>query len=139
MPDYYDRYERRAPRARETALLRDLRGILGVAKPRAASLRFQLKGVEIDEIKSRNDLARIPVLRKADLMQRQKESPPFGGASATRPAALQHLLMSRGRGFQFAGHARDWWSAGRLVCGRPAQRRYRSQLLFVSLCPRRPH
>jgi phenylacetate-CoA ligase len=115
MPDYYDRYERRAPRARETALLRDLRGILGVAKPRAASLRFQLKGVEIDEIKSRSDLARIPVLRKADLMQRQKESPPFGGASATRPAALQHLLMSRGRGFQFAGHARDWWSAGRAL------------------------
>lgn len=115
MPDYYDRYEKRAPRARETALLRDLRGILGVAKPRAASLRLQLKGVEIDEIRTRSDLAQIPVLRKADLARRQKELPPFGGASSTRPAALQHLLMSPDHSFHFAGHARDWWNAGRAL------------------------
>jgi phenylacetate-CoA ligase len=115
MPDYYDRYERRAPRARETALLRDLRAILGVAKPRAASLRLQLKGIDIDQLKTRADLARIPVLRKAELIRRQNETPPFGGASATRPAALQHLLMSPNRGFQFAGHAKDWWNAGRAL------------------------
>ncbi|MGB8277022.1 MAG: phenylacetate--CoA ligase family protein [Methylovirgula sp.] len=115
MTDYYDRYERRAPRSRDAALLRDLRGILGVAKPRAAGLRLQLKGIEIDSLKTRADLAQIPVLRKADLTVRQKEMPPFGGACATRPGALQHLLMSSGHTFQPEGHAKDWWNCARAL------------------------
>lgn len=115
MADYYDRYERRAPRSREAALLRDLRGILSVSKARAATLRMQLKGIDVDQIKTRADLAPIPVLRKSDLGARQKEMPPFGGACATRPGALQHLLMSRDRTFQPQGHAKDWWNSARAL------------------------
>jgi phenylacetate-CoA ligase len=115
MPDYYDRYERRGPRAREAALFRDLRAVLGVAKARAPNLRSQLKGIEIDRLKTRADLAHVPVLRKADLLLRQSEVPPFGGACATRPAALQHLLMSPDHSFQPAGPAKDWWNVGRAL------------------------
>ncbi len=115
MADYYDRYERRAPRSREAALLRDLRGILSVGKSRAAILRLQLKGIEIDQLKARADLAQIPVLRKSDITARQKETPPFGGACATRPGALQHLLMSPGQVLQPEGHAKDWWNSARAL------------------------
>jgi len=115
MADYYDRYERRPPRSREAALLRDLRGILNVAKSRAGNLRAQLKDTDIDSLKSRADLARIPVLRASDLEIRQKEMPPFGGASATRPAALQHLFMSSPDRFQLQGHAKDWWNSARAL------------------------
>lgn len=115
MTDYFDRYERRPPRSREAALLRDLRGILNVAKSRAGSLRVQLKDIEIDSLKSRADLARIPVLRGEELKTRQKEMPPFGGACATRPAALQHLLMSALDSFQPQGQAKDWWNSGRAL------------------------
>lgn len=115
MADYYDRYERRASRSREVALLRDLRGILSVSKARATTLRMQLKGIEVDEIKTRADLARIPVLRKSDLIARRKETSPFGGACGTRPGALRHLLMSRDRTFQPAGHAKDWWNSARAL------------------------
>ncbi|WP_219319769.1 phenylacetate--CoA ligase family protein [Methylovirgula sp. HY1] len=115
MADYYDRYERRAPRSREAALLRDLRGILSVSKARAATLRMQLKNIEVDQIKTRADLAQIPVLRKADLVARQKEMPPFGGACGTRPGALQHLLMSRDVTFQPEGQAKDWWNSARAL------------------------
>jgi phenylacetate-CoA ligase len=115
MADFYDRYERRAPRSRDAALLRDLRGILNVAKSRASALRTQLKGIEIDSLKTRSDLAQIPILRKADLISRQEETPPFGGACATRPGALQHLLMSPGATFQPEGHAKDWWNSARAL------------------------
>lgn len=115
MADFYDRYETRAPRSRDAALLRDLRGILSVAKARAASLRHQLKDIELDSLKSRADLAQIPVMRKADLAARQKETPPFGGACATRPGALLHLLMAEGAAFLPEGHAKDWWNAARAL------------------------
>jgi phenylacetate-CoA ligase len=115
MADFYDRYETRAPRSRDAALLRDLRGILSVAKARAAGLRHQLKGVELDSLKGRADLAQIPVVRKADLTGREKDMPPFGGACATRPGALLHLLMAEGAVFLPEGHAKDWWNAARAL------------------------
>ncbi len=115
MADFYDRYETRAPRSRDAALLRDLRGILSVAKARAAGLRHQLKGVELDSLKGRADLALIPVVRKADLTAREKEMPPFGGACATRPSALLHLLMAQDAVFLPEGHAKDWWNAARAL------------------------
>jgi phenylacetate-CoA ligase len=115
MTDYYDRYERRAPRSREASLLRDLRGILNVTKSRAGSLRAQLKDIDIDSLKTRADLARVPVLRAADLNQRQKEMPPFGGACATRPGALNRLLMAGPERFQPQGHAKDWWNSARAL------------------------
>ncbi|HTJ01500.1 MAG TPA: AMP-binding protein [Methylovirgula sp.] len=115
MPEFYDRYETRAPRSRDAALLRDLRGILSVAKSRAAGLRHQLKNIELDSLKGRADLAQIPVVRATDLTGREKEMPPFGGACATRPGALLHLLMAQGAVFLPEGHAKDWWNAARAL------------------------
>jgi phenylacetate-coenzyme A ligase PaaK-like adenylate-forming protein len=115
MADFYDRYERRAPRSREAALLRDLRGILSVGKARAPILRAQLKGIDIDALKTRADLAQIPVLRRSELREKQREVLPFGGACATRPAALLHLLMSRGKMSHPQGQAKDWWNSARAL------------------------
>ena len=115
MADSYDRYEKRAPRSRDAVLLRDLRGILSVSRSRATILRTQLKGIDIAALKSRADFAQIPVLRKSELIARQTETPPFGGACGTRPGALQHLLMSPSAIFQPAGHAKDWWNSARAL------------------------
>jgi phenylacetate-CoA ligase len=115
MLDYYDRYEKRTPKSRETALFRDLRALLAVGKPRMAALRTQLKGIDVAAIKSRADLACVPVLRKADLSALQKEIPPFGGACATRPGALKRLLVSPGPIYEPEGHAKDWWNAARAL------------------------
>lgn len=116
MPEFYDRYEHRARGSRETALIRELRGILSVGKARTPTLRGQLKGVIIDELKSRGDLAQIPVLRKTDLRALQKDAPPFGGACPTRPGALQRILISAGDvAFHPEGQAKDWWGAARAM------------------------
>ncbi len=115
MPDFFDRLEHRALPARETALFRDLRHILAVAKPRVPALRTQLKGVDLAALATRTDLARIPILRRAELAALQAESPPFGGACAARPGALRQILV--GHGFLAApeGQAKDWWGAGRAL------------------------
>lgn len=116
MPQHFDRQETRAPHSREAALLRDLRAIVAIAKARAPALRRQIKGVDIPGIKTRADLARIPVLREADLRNFQAEEPPFGGLVATRVGALKRLIMSQGPVFEPEGRAKDWWGAARALC-----------------------
>lgn len=115
MAEYFDRHETRTPLARENALFRDLRAILKIAKMRAPALRRQLKGIDIDGLKKRADLASIPVIRKADLSERQAGEPPFGGLAATRTANLRRLLVSPGPIFEPEGHARDWWGTARAM------------------------
>jgi phenylacetate-CoA ligase len=115
MSEHFDRYETRTPQSRETALLRDLRGIVSVARSRAPGLRQQLRGIEISSIKRRADLAAVPVIRKEDLPSLQAETPPFGGLVATRLGALKRLLVSPGMIFEPEGHAKDWWGAARAM------------------------
>ena len=115
MSEYFDRHETRSPLTRENALFRDLRAMLKIAKMRAPALRHQLKGIDIDALKKRADLAVIPVIRKSDLAERQAVDPPFGGLSATRTAHLKRLLASPGPIFEPEGHARDWWGTARAL------------------------
>ena len=115
MAEYFDRHETRTPLARENALFRDLRAILKIAKTRAPTLRQQLKGIDIDRLKKRADLAAIPVVRKSELSERQANDPPFGDLVATRSASLRRLLVSPGPIFEPEGHARDWWGSARAM------------------------
>jgi phenylacetate-CoA ligase len=113
VPEHYDRQETRSAASRENTLFRDLRGVLKIAKPRAPALRAQLKGVDLESLKTRSDLAAIPVVRKSDLKAMQEETPPFGGLTASRASTLKHLLVSPGPIFEPEGHAKDWWGAAR--------------------------
>ncbi len=115
MPDFFDRLENRAPHNREAALFRDLRHVLTVARSRVPALRAQLKGIDPSTLTTRNDLARIPILRRSDLAAMQSESPPFGGACAARPGALRQILVGPGLLAAPEGQAKDWWGAGRAV------------------------
>jgi phenylacetate-CoA ligase len=113
MSIFYDRLETRAPQSRENALFRDLRALLKIVAARAPKLRAQLRGVDVDALRGRTQLAAIPVFRKSELTAAQANSPPFGGLSATRPAMLKRLLVSPGPVFEPEGHGADWWGAAR--------------------------
>ena len=115
MTDHFDRHETRTPLSRNNALFRDLRACLKIARTRAPALRQQLKGIDVDALKKRADLAAIPVIRKSDLGPRQASDPPFGGLVATRAAHLKRLLVSPGPLFEPEGHARDWWGTARAM------------------------
>ena len=115
MTEQFDRLEARPPRRRELALFRDLRAILKIAVAKTPQLRIQLRGVDFSEIRSRADLAAIPVIRRADLAQTQARRPPFGGYVAVFPARLKRLFAAPDGVFAPEGHAPDWWGAARAL------------------------
>ncbi len=59
-------------------------------------------------------LARLPVLRKAALVDRQRADPPLGGLGG-RAARFSHLFQSPGPIYEPGSRARDWWRAGRFL------------------------
>ena len=76
--DHYDTLETRDPQARERDLLARLPGILARARTAPGWAR-QLGNLDPDTVVSRAALAKLPLLRKADLVALQREHPPFGG------------------------------------------------------------
>ena len=112
MPDHYDALETRDPavRAREQAAA--LPGIVARAMI-APGWAKHLKGIDPKSVNSRAALAKLLVLRKADVAALQKENPPFGGLNATAPGNARRLLMSPGPIFEPEGEGKDWWGSAR--------------------------
>jgi phenylacetate-CoA ligase len=104
---HYDALETRSPAARESALMAALAAQVAHAQAHAPAFAASLAGVAAAAITSRAALARLPVLRKHELLERQ-------GAA--------------GRPDLFGGHAAIGWGAGIA----PARRALR---VFVSPGP----
>ncbi|MFO1115569.1 MAG: AMP-binding protein [Beijerinckiaceae bacterium] len=115
MSEYFDRYETRPPKSRESAFFRDIRSILKISRTRAPAVRRQLKNVDVETITKRADLAQIPLIRKSDLKAMQDEAPPFGGLAAVSAAHLKRILVSPGPIFEPEGYGKDWWGAARAL------------------------
>ncbi|HRK23476.1 MAG TPA: AMP-binding protein [Beijerinckiaceae bacterium] len=113
MAQFLDKLETRDPEKREKALFRDLRDLLVYAAPRAPTLRKQLRGIDVGKLKGRDDLAKVPVIRKTDLKAMQQALPPFAGLAAARRGDLLRILVSPGPIFEPEGRGIDWWGAAR--------------------------
>ena len=113
MSQFYDALETRDPAAREKDLFSRLPSALARAMS-APGWAEHLKGVDPKTVTSRAALAKLPVLRKADLPALQKAMPPFGGLALTPPGKLKRLLMSPGPIFEPEGHD-DAWGAARAL------------------------
>ncbi|MFP7570947.1 phenylacetate--CoA ligase family protein [Marivita sp. S2033] len=69
-----------------------------------------------DPIAAIDDLPKLPVLRKSQLVARQKENPPFGGIPVSN---IAHVFQSPGPIYEPGGLSHDWWRMGRFLhaCG----------------------
>jgi len=112
---HFDRLETRSIVNRENALFRDLRAVLGIAKARSPALRAQLKNIPVELLKSRQELAQIPLLRREDVQKLQSVAPPLGGMNAARLATLKTLFHPRNGIVMADGHAKDWWGGARAL------------------------
>ena len=112
MPEFYDDKESRSPDLRQRELFSKLPDLIAQAMT-GPGWAGQLAGVDPASITSRAALAGLPVLRKSDLKERQRERPPLGGFNVTAPAKLKRLLMSPGPIFEPEGDGVDWWNAAR--------------------------
>jgi phenylacetate-CoA ligase len=114
MSQFYDALETRTSAARGEDLFARVPEVIARAM-RAPGWAQQLAGVDAKAVTSRAALAKLPVLRKGDLLARQKEHPPFGGFAVTAANKVKRLLMSPGPIFEPEGHGGDWWGAARAL------------------------
>jgi phenylacetate-CoA ligase len=114
MRESYDSLETRHPDDRERELFMRLPGVIAAAM-RAPGWARQLAGVEARAVTSRAALAKLPVLRKSELLALQRATPPFGGFNVTAVGSLKRLLMSPGPIFEPEGGSADSWGAARAL------------------------
>ncbi len=112
MSEHYDDLETRSPEAREAVLFARLPTVLAAALA-APGYAAHLRGIDPDAINDRAALARLPVLRKADLPALHKARPPFGGFTTLPLGSFGRLFTSPGPIFEPEGPGRDPWGAAR--------------------------
>ena len=115
MAQQFDSLERRSPEDREEALFAALPGFIGEAKRAAPGWARLLEHVDVTEVTDRDALAKLPVLRKSQLLELQGEHPPFGGLVTRAPGAFARLFMSPGPIFEPEGAGKDWWRVARAM------------------------
>lgn len=122
--NFHDALETRDPAAREAALLAALPAQVAHAQANTAAFAELLAGVDPTSVASRTALARLPVVRKGELLERQKaqrRSDPFGGFSAIGWSALKRcgpaarVYQSPGPIYEPEGTARDYWRLARAM------------------------
>ena len=119
MMDFFDSLESRDPAQREAQLMAALPRQVAHAQAAASAFREILSGVDPAAVTSRAALARLPVTRKYELLERQKAggaANPFGGFSAlVRGPDMPRLFASPGPIYEPEGTARDYWRAARAL------------------------
>lgn len=96
MSSYYDDKETRSIEERETALFSRLPEFLKFAMAKAPGWRRFLSDINPEEINSREKLNTLPVLRKPELMEFQKQYPPFGEMVTGSASEFARVFMSPG-------------------------------------------
>ncbi|WP_319775035.1 AMP-binding protein [Breoghania sp.] len=114
MSEKFDTRETRDPQEREADLFRRLPGFLAKAVAAAPGLAAHLENHDVAQVTSREALARLPVLRKPQLMAAQMADPPFGGFAATGRAP-ERVFLSPGPVWEPQGAGADPWGAARAL------------------------
>ena len=112
--EHFDQLETLDAAARERDFFGRLPDFIALALS-APGWAAQLAGVDPNTVTSRAALAKLPVLRKSELVVRQRERPPFGGFNVTAPGRMRRLLMSPGPIFEPEGEAKDFWGVARAL------------------------
>ncbi len=121
MNNYFDALETRAPSEREAALLAALPKQIAHAKQSSAAFAALLADVNPAGITSRAALAKLPVIRKSELQERQQAARyaggnVFGGFSAIGyGAAMPRVFASPGPIYEPEGTAKDYWRMARAI------------------------
>ena len=119
MSTFYEALETRSPEERDTALMAAL--ARQVAHAQAASPAFAsiLAGVDAAAVTSREALAKLPVTRKYELLERQqagRATNVFGGFSALGfGPGMTRVFASPGTIYEPEGKRPDYWRMARAI------------------------
>jgi len=96
--EFFDDKDTLSSREREEYHQERLRGIIHHAYDNAPAVKAKMDqaGVRPEHVRTVRDLEKIPVTKKDNLAQLQKESPFFGGFLAIPPETLDKIFLSPG-------------------------------------------
>ena len=97
--EFFDETLETMSREERTRLLtQKLRRIVGHAYEHSQAFQKKMKesGCTPEDIQSIDDLERLPIIRREDLIQAQKETPPFGGFEAMSKDHMRRIYVSPG-------------------------------------------
>jgi phenylacetate-CoA ligase len=112
---FYDALETRDPVEREAALMSALPRAIAAAKLHAPAYQDRLAAVRPEDITDRRALARLPLTRKSDLIELQRQSPPFGGFCAVPLAAVARVFASPGPIYEPEARRPDFFRMARAL------------------------
>jgi len=112
--DYFDDLETRPDAQRLEEQYAALPGLVSLAKGGAAHFARILADVDPDAVTDPSALARLPVTRKSDLIQLQKDHPPLGDL-VTDWGAIGRILQSPGPINDPEGSRTGYWRLGRAL------------------------
>jgi phenylacetate-CoA ligase len=121
MKTHMDALETRDPAMREAALLAALPGQIAHAQKNAPAFAEILKDIHAADITSRAALAKLPVSRKYELLEKQKASRAaggnvFGGFSAVSYGSkMPRVFSSPGPLYEPEGSRADYWRMARAI------------------------
>jgi phenylacetate-CoA ligase len=121
MSQHFDALETRAPQEREAALMAALPAQVAHAKSHAPAFAELLHDVDAALVNSRVALAQLPVIRKYELLERQKAARAaagsvFGGFSALGfGQAMPRVFASPGPIYEPEGQRGDYWRMARAM------------------------
>ncbi|MFM7000493.1 MAG: phenylacetate--CoA ligase family protein [Limnohabitans sp.] len=121
MSQHFDALETRAPAVREAALMAALPAQVAHAKAHAPAFAELLKDVDAASVNSRAALSKLPVIRKYELLERQKAARAaggnvFGGFSALGfGKGMTRVFASPGTIYEPEGTRADYWRMARAM------------------------
>ena len=121
MTQFFDSLETRSHADREAALMAALPLQVDHAQQRTPAFSYILQGVDAAGVTSRAALARLPVTRKYELLERQQAArlsggDALGGFSALRyGAGMPHVFASPGTIYEPEGTRKDYWRMARAL------------------------
>ena len=115
MTNYFDHLETRSEDERANDLSKQLPAQIHNAKENSRAFKKILKEVDPADIKSIDDLRKLPVLRKSELVKLQAEDPPLGGLIAGSVQDLDQIFQSPGPIYEPGMTKKDWWRSARAL------------------------
>ena len=115
MTKYYDNLETRSHDERSTDLSKQLPSQIQNAKENSEAFSQILRDVDHQEIKSIDNLGKLPVLRKSELVRLQAENPPLGGLISGTVHDLNQIFQSPGPIYEPGMVKKDWWRSARAL------------------------
>ena len=125
MSEFFDSLETRSPELRERTLMSELPVALARAAAGAPAIARQLAGIDLRAVDSREALARLPVLRKHELLQAQQLSragsgpagaaKAFGGYATLGWGQALRVFASPGPIYEPESARADYWRFARAL------------------------